>query len=930
MGIPLSLQLSSEQLLFIEKALQGENILVDACIGSGKTTAIQNLCNELPSTKRVLYLTYNRLLKLDAKSKILKKNVRVTNYHGFAYMILKKRGISVGRSDLIQTFIREKPSIGEYDVLIIDEYQDIEQELAELLQLVKDHNPDMQIIAVGDMAQKIYDKTTLNVEAFIKELLGEHLTLRFTQCFRLSNDLAAMLGRVWKKQIKGVNDNCKVKEMTEEEVVSFLAEQNPADILCLGARKGAMSDTLNILEETYSYKFNKKTVYATISDNDSMGGTEPKEDSAIFTTYDSSKGLERKICVVFDFTESYWRVRMSKPQQSYTILRNIFCVAASRGKDCIIFVASDEAMLSERTLSTFVETEHKFADLNMSEMFDFKYKEDVEKCFSQLKIHKLTQNESSLINIKSADDLIDLSPCIGIYQEAVFFDNYKIDADIDLRISFNPDLDKLYTKKLRNSSLDQKILFLVSLETKQSRYRTQVITPLVNEEQSKLIKARLKTRLNTDENVQVGCQLDFSDREKGGVEFSARGLADVVKDDVVYELKFVSELTHEHFLQCASYIVALKLPKGILWNTRDNTSYEIEVPDRMGFLDSLTKTVTKGMLEKYYEPFGRSMELQKIIEKTSEEKAVENITDKFAVIDTETNWNDEVMSIGVVVADSETKKKIDSIYYIIDPEYKVGGMFSRELWNDKTNAHVADRKRALKEIREWLDIYKVQKLFAYNASFDKRHLPEYSEYKWYDIMRLAAYRQYNRAIPSSADCYKTGRLKRGYGVEDILTMLNENKWYRETHNGVLDAEDELEIMQLLGYEIDKYDIALISNNKTSNTKSHQSKAKVVHEEFQTQLYKSKGNLDLFMEGDRQIQIKNKIEEEASDSDIGKTEKMHCGMKCTIIEDHGYSDIAVRFEDGTVVEHTNKAKFVRGTIDNPNKKKRIRFKIFGKK
>ena len=64
MGTPLDFQLSNEQQLFIEKALQGENILVDACIGSGKTTAIQNLCNELPSKKKVLYLTYNTSLQL--------------------------------------------------------------------------------------------------------------------------------------------------------------------------------------------------------------------------------------------------------------------------------------------------------------------------------------------------------------------------------------------------------------------------------------------------------------------------------------------------------------------------------------------------------------------------------------------------------------------------------------------------------------------------------------------------------------------------------------------------------------------------------------------------------------------------------------------------------------------------------------------------
>lgn len=40
MATSFNIKLSVEQQLFIEKALQGKNILVDACIGSGKTTAI--------------------------------------------------------------------------------------------------------------------------------------------------------------------------------------------------------------------------------------------------------------------------------------------------------------------------------------------------------------------------------------------------------------------------------------------------------------------------------------------------------------------------------------------------------------------------------------------------------------------------------------------------------------------------------------------------------------------------------------------------------------------------------------------------------------------------------------------------------------------------------------------------------------------------
>ena len=67
------MHLSEEQSKFVEIAQKGKNILVDACIGSGKTTAIQALCKELPRDKKILYLTYNKLLKIDAKSKIHEK-----------------------------------------------------------------------------------------------------------------------------------------------------------------------------------------------------------------------------------------------------------------------------------------------------------------------------------------------------------------------------------------------------------------------------------------------------------------------------------------------------------------------------------------------------------------------------------------------------------------------------------------------------------------------------------------------------------------------------------------------------------------------------------------------------------------------------------------------------------------------------------------
>lgn len=806
--------LSEEQQLFITKALIGNNILVDACIGSGKTTAIQQLCNMYTTDKKILYLTYNKLLKIDAKDKIRKKNVTVTNYHGFAFIMLKKAGISAAISDLIHVFLSEIKSVPHYDVLIIDEYQDIDKELSELLEVIKKCNPDIQIIAVGDMEQKIYDKSSLDIKAFINEYLEDYDKIEFTKSFRISSELAAMLGRVWHKTIIGTNENCLVEEMTMDNVVDFLAEQEPKDILCLGSRDKNLAVTLNILETRYPEKFNKNTVYASISERDAVGATEPKSTSAIFTTYDSSKGLERKICVIYDFTESYWESRIEKSQVSYEILRNIFCVAASRGKERIIFVEESDLRLSEKTLSTYRETNYIFKYYDISTMFDFKFKEDVEKCYEQLKISEIEQNDKCVIEINNKDGLIDLSPCIGIFQEAIFFDNYNIDVAILFKLMLRRQ-EKKYTEKERCKSLEEKILLLTALDTKQIRYLKQVEIPFITEEQQNEIVSRLQTCFDNDVDAQRECKLHFANC-KSGSEFTAIGYADVVLNQTVYELKFVSELKHEHFLQCACYMIALKLEKGILWNTRNNTMYQIEIPNPKKFVNLVAKTITKGWIDKVSE--------EPTVYKQREKNKVnieEFNMDNFAVIDTETTWSNRVMSIGIVIANAKTFEIVDSKYYLISPECKMPGMYSDVLRMSEINEYVEDnRKNIIQNIILLLSEHKVKKILAYNAGFDKSLLPELRDYSWYDIMSLAAYRQFNHKIPANVECYRTGKMKKGYGVESILRMLSGDRNYTETHNAYFDAMDEFGIVKLLGYGIEAYERGAVGNDEKSNNKTN--------------------------------------------------------------------------------------------------------------
>ncbi|WP_434342432.1 AAA family ATPase [Mycoplasma capricolum] len=597
--------LTDEQKNMVHFAKQGYNILVDACIGSGKTTAIQVLCDVLPNNLKILYLTFNKLLKLDAKNKIKTQNAKVTNYHGFAYGELQKREIKTSAADAIKIFLEHKIDVDKYDVLILDEYQDINTEISEMLWIIKEKNPNIQIIAVGDLDQKIYDNTSLDVSKFIDSFIDNYKKVYFTSSFRMPKEYANMLGSIWHKKINGVNDKCKISYLNKNEVIEFLSTQEPKDILCLGSRYGNINYVLNQLEQKYPDKFNKKTIYASIKDDEQM--TKPKTTSAIFTTFDSSKGLEKPICVIFDFDIVYWTQRLNKKDTKYDILKNIFCVAASRGKNSIIFVKNDDGSTKPLLNATYI-IESKYYVKNdflgcgidtyrISDMFDHKYDEDLKDCLALLDIKEIYSQDTSTIRIKSNDDLIDISPCIGIYQEASYFNKYNIKLEIEQFISLDKNTQDFAKKEFKQfikkrNKIDDLILYFTYLDTRQKRYIDQVKTPFISIQEEKEIHDRLSKVFKKREQIQQLCHLVLG-QYKDGVVIDITGFADVIKDNTVYELKFVNELKITHFLQTASYMLALRIPKGILWNVKNNISYQIVIKDVEKFKKQVCKTITK-------------------------------------------------------------------------------------------------------------------------------------------------------------------------------------------------------------------------------------------------------------------------------------------------------------------------------------------------
>ena len=614
------IQLSDEQKYAIKMAKEGHDILIDACIGSGKTTTIQQMMLELQGfredgifKKRLLYLTYNKLLKLDAKSKIAKSFGTVSNFHGYAYGIIKNRFPEehVTNTNAVEIYNKLSPPVDKYDIILVDEYQDLSDDTAKMLEHILECNSDAQIIAVGDMCQKISDTSKLNPQEFILSYMKKPLRLKFSNCYRISQTLANWLGKIWRKKIVGINTNCKVHILSKEDTVKYLSDINAGDVLCLGKRDGIMVEIYNELEKIAPDRYSKNTTYISIKDEDS--NVTPDKDANIFTTYDSAKGLERDVCIVCDFDKNYLESRLkAMDTNNVEILRNIFCVAASRGKSAIIFVDSGENNLlypdRDYELKKIKPIPKEKSFYRVSDMYSHKYPSDVKSLYNLLDIQEIDSGDKEEISIVSKDGYIDLSPCIGIYQEARFFKNYDINAKIDFDILYamaihsrgEKTFQELYDiyKGADKLDLNKKILLSMSIETRQLRYYKSANPNFITETDYQKIAKRLQSIFKGDERTQVQCGFKVKDRDTGEEIFIV-GQTDAVKDGMIYELKFVSEVKEEHFLQLARYMYLLGYDVGRLYNTKTNQTYEIRIKDRKKFLKKMIQTVTKQRVKNF-------------------------------------------------------------------------------------------------------------------------------------------------------------------------------------------------------------------------------------------------------------------------------------------------------------------------------------------
>ena len=321
--------LSQEQQHILDEVRGGDNVMVDAVAGTGKTTLILSIARELPD-KRILQLTYNASLRKDVKETILKQeltNINVHTYHSLA----KRYYLSTGYTD---TEIRRllfkdtvpKENIADFDLLVLDECQDMTLLYFQLMvKFMKDYNKPVQLLILGDYMQGLYEFKGADIRFLtLADIIWSNFVLLrtnvFKKCtmkmsFRITNQMRSFVNNVMlgEPRMDACRDAENVVYIRNSRYnlckvvfaeISKLMDQGvkPCEIFVLGnSVKGSNSNIRN-LENTLVEK--DIPCHVPMLENEKMDDR-VIDGKIVFSTFHCVKGRQRKYVFVVGFDNSY-------------------------------------------------------------------------------------------------------------------------------------------------------------------------------------------------------------------------------------------------------------------------------------------------------------------------------------------------------------------------------------------------------------------------------------------------------------------------------------------------------------------------------------------------------------------------------------------------------------------------------------------------
>lgn len=440
---------SGEQKTIIDAISNGNNILVDAVAGSGKTTTVLFIAEKNPN-KKILQITYNKQLKLEVREKVIAKgynNLEIHTYHSLSVKFYDENAhtddkiIKVLSKNITPKFTRR------YDILIIDEVQDMTPNYYSLIhKFINDMNlKDSTLLILGDRYQGVYEFKNADIrfltfsdKIWYKPDFG---LLPLQESYRITKQIAwfvnnVMLGQnriISNKQGKHKvyyykSNKFSIHVTFAKKIMEFIKEgYKPSDIFVLSpSLKSSENNPVKKLENLLVS--NNIPVYFSRSDEDGIDEDIIKG-KTVFTTFHQAKGRERKVVFVFGFDDSYFDFHAKEKDRN--ICPSELYVAVTRASEILIVLENDR----DEQLS-FMKQNH--AQMKQSGMIEYFGKTPID---NKKKQSKCIQNDfhttsaTELIRYMSEDNNSKLIPLVNNLFTIISKPKTKYTVEIPLNIS---------------------------------------------------------------------------------------------------------------------------------------------------------------------------------------------------------------------------------------------------------------------------------------------------------------------------------------------------------------------------------------------------------------------------------------------------------------------------------------------------------------
>jgi len=356
---------SEEQMVIINHIENGNNVIADACAGSGKSTTILSAAKRM-ANKRFLQITYNSSLRQDVVTKtgeLYIYNLEVHTFHSLAVKyFLPNAYTDTGIRQIINGEMKPSTTLPVIDVIVLDEAQDMSLIYYRFIRYFMGFlTKKVQLVVMGDWMQGLYefkgadtrfltlaDKIWRGCESLETDIFF-NCTLRTS--YRITNQMAdfvniVMIGEPRLVAQKGGervsyirNGRNNIERIVTHRVKTLIESGvEPSDIFVLGGSVSGPNSNIRRMENAL--------VEANIPTHVPMNEIVDKMDERIiqgkvvFSTFHSVKGRQRKYVFVVGFDNTYFS--FFARNKDTTICPNTLYVACTRATDGLYLLEFDQ------------------------------------------------------------------------------------------------------------------------------------------------------------------------------------------------------------------------------------------------------------------------------------------------------------------------------------------------------------------------------------------------------------------------------------------------------------------------------------------------------------------------------------------------------------------------------------------------------------